>query len=52
MPKKVHDCVNELLKKGYSEKSAWAICTASIMKGEKKSESSGVQSRRPEKKDT
>jgi len=54
MPKKVHDCVNKLLDKGYEEKSAWAICTASIMgKGGKGgSKKSGVQPRRLKKKNT
>ena len=30
MPAKVHRCAEELMKKGYPEESAWAICYASI----------------------
>ena len=32
MPEKVHRCVKKLLKKGYEESRAWAICYSSILK--------------------
>lgn len=36
MPKKVHRCAKKLQKKGKSEDSAWAICTAAQKKKKKK----------------
>lgn len=36
MPKKLDSCVKKLKAKGYSEDSAWAICTESVMKPTKK----------------
>lgn len=30
MPKKLEDCVKSLMKQGYTQSSAYAICTASI----------------------
>ena len=32
MPEKLDRCVAALIEKGYSEKEAWAICTAKIKK--------------------
>jgi len=36
MPKKVHDCAMKLIKKGYDEASAWAICYASYNRKKRK----------------
>lgn len=33
MPKKLDDCVQDLINKGYSEDAAWAICTDAIENG-------------------
>lgn len=32
MPPKLDRCVQELIKKGYSEEEAWAICKKSLKK--------------------
>ncbi len=36
MPKKLERCVNDVIKTGKSKGSAYAICTASINKSNKK----------------
>jgi len=36
MPKKVHELAKKLIKKGYSEESAWAIANAKFGKKKKK----------------
>ena len=35
MPKKLDDCVQRLLKKGYSKEKAYAICNAMIQNANK-----------------
>jgi hypothetical protein len=32
MPDKIHRCVNQVMKQGKTESSAWAICNASLGK--------------------
>lgn len=38
MPKKLEDCVKKLIDKGYTEQSAYAICTASLNREQQEQE--------------
>lgn len=36
MPKKLEDCVKQLIKQGYTQQQAYAICTSSTKPKKKK----------------
>lgn len=43
MPEKLDRCVQELMRKGYTESQAWAICKARLGNHEHKTENEGYK---------